>query len=599
VKSIFTSGVIGNYNPLPILTFAIEKYFFSPDPAKAPFIFHFNNLWMHLACTAMVFLLLRKMRLSLPAVFIGTLLFGIHPMRVESVAWVTERKDVLYGMFFLGALVTYTNYFQSSGGKAKWYILTLILSIFSYFAKVQAVTLPLTMIALDYYFKRNWRAPKTLILEKLPWWILSLGFGLINIYFLGQQKSFNSEMAKVSYTVLDRLAIGAYSYANYLVKWIFPFRMSPLYPYPPKLPVAAYISLAVVPIALVVFLIWAFRKKKTNLLFGWAFFTFNVMFLLQIVGAGQGFLADRFTYIAYIGLFFILAKGYDWIAENRPSYKMMAGIAAGVYLLTFAAMSYRQISIWENGQTLWEYVKVRFPNSPLAWKQAADYYRDEKHDYAKAIENFKEAIRLEPSDAYVYNSLAKCYMDQGFALDIKQPGSLAKQQQLVQLAIQAYNESITRDSINGMPNKKQSGETIVNRGVAYAVLNDMDRAIADLSRGLEINPDNTNGYLNRGLIYFNQSKWQLSLEDHDKYIALNQFNPDIYHERALCKMGLGRTADAIPDFNRAVFLKGDQPLYYIWRSKAYRELGKIQESVRDARQAQALGGQVPPELLKE
>lgn len=146
-------------------------------------------------------------------------------------------------------------------------------------------------------------SPKILIFEKLPWWIISLMFGLINIYTLKNQNSLNSDSHVVAFNFIDKLAVGAYSYAIYLIKWIYPYKLSPLYPYPPELPIQAHISLAVVPLLLAVFLFWTIRNKKHDLFFGWMFFTFNIMFLLQIVGAGQGFLADRFTYIAYIRTF--------------------------------------------------------------------------------------------------------------------------------------------------------------------------------------------------------------------------------------------------------------------------------------------------------
>lgn len=111
---------------------------------------------MHLVCTLFVFILFTKLGLSKTAAFIGALLFGIHPMRVESVAWITERKDVLYGMFFLGALLTYVNYLKAEKNKTAWYILTIVLAIISCLSKVQAVTLPLTiMVAVDFYFKRK------------------------------------------------------------------------------------------------------------------------------------------------------------------------------------------------------------------------------------------------------------------------------------------------------------------------------------------------------------------------------------------------------------------------------------------------------------
>ena len=122
------------------------------------------------------------------------------------------------------------------------------------------------MVAIDFFLKRKWKNPKNLLLEKMPWWILSLTFGCINIYFLGLNDSLNSSNAVVSHSFIDKLAIGAYSYAIYIMKWIFPYKMSPLYPYAPEVPLAAYVWLVAVPIALAGFLFWAFRKQKTTLI---------------------------------------------------------------------------------------------------------------------------------------------------------------------------------------------------------------------------------------------------------------------------------------------------------------------------------------------
>lgn len=167
VKAIFSTDVIGNYNPLPIFTFAIEKYFFAPDPVLNPFIFHFNNLWMHLICTLLVYIIFIQLEIGLIPSAIAALLFGIHPMRVESVAWITERKDVLYSMFFLGALSSYISFLKTTAGKTKWYLLTIALSILALFSKVQAVTLPLTMVAVDFYMNRRWLSIKILVMESL------------------------------------------------------------------------------------------------------------------------------------------------------------------------------------------------------------------------------------------------------------------------------------------------------------------------------------------------------------------------------------------------------------------------------------------------
>lgn len=594
VKAIFTTDVIGNYNPLPIFTFAIEKYLFAPNPLEHPFFFHVNNVWMHVVCTLFVFLIFTELGLGRIAAVIGALLFGIHPMRVESVAWITERKDVLYGMFFLASLYAYIRYTRNDAAKTKWYAFALLLSVFSYFSKVQAVTLPLSMVAVDFYLNRNWKNPKTLIAEKMPWWLLSMAFGLINIYFLKRNNSLSSSSYVVDYSFIDKLAVGAYSYAIYLLKWIYPYKMLPLYPYSPELPMMAYICLAIVPIAVLAFMIWSFRQNKKQLLFGWAFFTFNVMFLLQIVGAGQGFLADRFTYIAYIGLFFIMASFYEWMVQQKPSSKLAIQIGFGLYLALFAFLTSRQQKIWENGGTLWEKVKLFYPNSPLAWKQAANYYRDEKKDLGKAIENYKSALALQPEDAFACNDLAKAYTDSAFA-----PGTPQQtRNEMLMLALQTYNDAVKYDSIVGQPDKKTSGEIFVNRGAAYAILGNLDKALPDLNKGLQINPNNLNGYANRAILYTQINRYDLSLKDRDAYIALNPDNPDIHYERGVCKINLGRTAEALPDFDKAIALNNTKPIYYIGRAQANKLLGNMNAVSADIGMAKQLGASIPPDLLK-
>ncbi len=597
VKAIFTTGVIGNYNPLPILSFAFEKYFFAPDPVLNPFIFHFNNLAMHLICTLLVYLLFIKLNVSKTAAFLGAMLFGIHPMRVESVAWITERKDVLYGMFFLAALLCYIQYLNADKHKARWYLLTIVISVLSYFSKVQAVTLPLTMVALDFYFKRNWSSPKILILEKLPWWVLSLSFGLINIWFLKEQNSLNAEGGMVDFGIIDKLAIGAYSYSVYIIKWIYPYRMSPLYPYTTVLPKEVYIALAAVPILLAVFLVWAIRTKKNNLLFGWMFFTFNVMFLLQIVGAGQGFLADRFTYIAYIGLFFLAIKGYDWLAEQKPAYKTPLLVGAGLYLTMFAFITAKQIRIWKNSETLWSHTRALYPDNPVPWKMIADYYRDDKKEYAKAILNYQQAVKLQPKNADNYNVLAKAYFDQAFNMNTGIPGF--KQQQIngAKLAVQNYNTAIEKDLLKGQPDKKTSGELIINRGIAYALAGNIDKAFADLSEGIKLYPKSANAYMNRSLLYYNAQQFELCIKDCDEYLLLEPSNADMYNERGLCKLMLNRPAEAIPDFTKAIEIKPAVSGFYLSRAQAYKMTGNTDASLRDARQAKKMGAQVSPELL--
>lgn len=596
VWEIFTNDVIGNYNPLPIFTFAIEKYFFAPHPEENPFVFHFTNWALHLGCTAFTFVLFTQLGLSLPAVAIGALLFGIHPMRVESVAWVTERKDVLYAFFFLAALTTYIQYVKSATEKGgiKWYFIALTMSVFSYLAKIQAVTLPLTMITIDFFLKRPWHSARILIVEKLPWWLMSLAIGLINIYFLKNQQSFEIDPHLAVYTWIDRLAIGAYTYVVYLIKWLYPYVMSPVYPYPPQLPTIAYVCLAALPPLLIVFLTGTWKTRKVTLLFGWAFFTFNVMFLLQIVGAGQAFLADRFTYIGYVGLFFLFAKGYEYILAEYATFKNIATGAALLYLIGLATLTYRQIGVWQNGTTLWNHVKALFPHSPLAWKQAAFYYRDKERNYNKAIDNYKEAIRLDPKDAYVYNGLAKVYID--MALSVSTQKTPTQKNEWLQQSLHYYNMALYTDSIYKRLSKENRGEIWINRGVAHAALGFADRALADIGKGLSLDPKNANGYLNRGLIHFQAGRYKQASDDYESYLKINPYNANIYNDLGLSKAALGQWQEAIAHYSKAITLNNRQPVFYLNRARIYKYLGKKQEMQHDIERAKALGAALPDDL---
>lgn len=193
IRDIFDlekGNVIGNYNPLPILTFAIEKKLNGGE--ISPRLIHINNLLLHLGTAFFVMLLLWRMEIGNWGVWLGGLLFGIHPMRVESVAWATERKDVLFALFFFWALTLYARWLRSEDGRERrrLYIGMLALMLLSCFSKVQAVTLPLSMLALNIWYRKPFLDFRQL-LKLAPFFALSLIFGLINLYTLKVQGSTN------------------------------------------------------------------------------------------------------------------------------------------------------------------------------------------------------------------------------------------------------------------------------------------------------------------------------------------------------------------------------------------------------------------------
>ena len=537
--------VIGNYNPLTIWSFALEQRLVK-DEVKRIRLRHWTNVVLHLLCVLCVFWI--GLRLGLNVFWAGmlALLFGVHPLRVESVTWVTERKDVLFGFFYLAAFHAYLKGKQEgfSIGRHVWIGLLFLLSLFS---KVQAVLLPVSLVLLDYYLSDEGKITLKSILSKWYLFVASLVMGLINIYTLGLQGSTEEQ----AYSGISRLFIGSYSLVVYYVKALIPYQMSPLYPYPsPPLEWPFYVSILSFILTAGV-LYWAYAKKKKLIFFGVGFFLVNVFLLLQILGAGQGFLADRFTYIPYLGLFFIMTKGaQDLISSNA---KLNIPLLSLAILITgaYAGMTIRQTKIWQNSGTLWTHVLKHYKQSTLPWGNRANYYRDTGHT-TKALSDYGEVLRLDPTKPEPWNSRARLYFDLATKKGMRD--SLPN-------ALHNYNKAIEL--------KPDDAEYWTNRGATFAMLGNGPAAIENLNEAERLNPSFANIYLNRSVIHNQDGRFPEALSDIDKYLALKQNHPDMWYEKGRLHNIMNQPTQAITALNNAIAMNGRKALFYFERAKAH------------------------------
>ena len=537
IKGIFTDTVIGNYNPLSILSLAIEKAIFGLNAT----VIHVNNLILHLVCVCFVYKIGIQLKLSPIAAGIVALLFGIHPMRVESVAWVTERKDVLYGVFYFAAIYNYIQYIHFDKKKKGYLWLTLGLFILSLLSKIQAVALPLSLLAIDYFLKRELNFK--LILEKIGFFLLSLITGLMGIFFLSKEGSLDQA---TDYNFLERIMVGGYSYIVYLAKFIFPYEMSPLYPYPSVISWEFYAASALL-LPLIGGLYYAYKKEKTAILFGIAFFTFNVVFMLQVVGAGQGFIADRFTYVPYFGLFFLVGYYYQQFSLQKPTLTKGLSLGLGVYLLVFGAMTWQQNKIWKNGGTLWTHVLKHYNKIDTPYSNRAQFYRDQG-DINKALADYTKAIEVNPDKGSTYNSRGKTYFDLG---------GPQNNQDLVQQAISDYTK--------GIEFAPELGELYANRGAALGYLGKNQAALVDLNKAIELEPNKPGGYANRSLLYMQSGNYELAIQDHTAYLLMNPYDAEVWYERGLGKSRLGQHQAAIADYNKALSIDRQRGVFLMQR----------------------------------
>ena len=556
-KDIWTSTVIGNYNPLTIWTFAIEKMTYGMEDLGK---WHLTNILLHLICVLLVLRISKLLGLSWQGAVFVAFLFGIHPMRVESVAWLTERKDVLYGAFYLAALWLYVKGKVEHRRYTIWIMLLFILSLFS---KIQAVILPVAMVLVDYYLDRefSWKS----VVSKLPYFGISLLFGLLGIYFLSGEGSIDSNSN--TFEAWQRLFVGSYSYMVYLVKSVVPYQLSPLYPYPHTMPWFFYVSMVMLPIVLY-FFYWAYRNEKKVLFFGVGFFTVNIFFLLQILGAGQGFLADRFTYIAYFGLFFMAGYGFDYFVKRKSSQQSLIIGVAALVIAGYSYMTYEQVHIWKDSDTLWSHVLKYYKNSTLPYGNRANYLRDQGR-VQEALADYSKSISLNPKGHQAYNSRARLYFN------------IAKGADTLQLALQDYNRAIELS-----PN---DGEFYVNRGATYARLGQAEKAIQDITKGLELKPDHATGYLNRSVMYNALGNVDLALADITSYLKLRPYDSDLWYEKARAERQLGNVGVAIKSYDRAIELNAGKSLYWYERARTKAGSGDVNGAKVDLRRAIALG----------
>jgi protein O-mannosyl-transferase len=565
VKNIFKTPVGGSYIPLVITSFAWER----SKTGLNPWLFHFDNLLLHLVCTWLVYYLMLVLTGQFWMSAFIALLFGIHPMHVESVAWVTERKDVLYGMFYLSSLLCYVKMIRSPGQKLVFYLLSLALFILSLLSKIQAVSLPLAMFAIDYLLKRKLNFK--LIAEKLPFLLLSVAIGLVGVSFLSSEKAFD---AQTNYPLLQRIFLGSYAYCVYMVKSVVPYELSALYSYPKTaggmLPWLYYASVIPV-IAIMIFVVIRFRKSRESV-FGMVFFTVNIVFLLQILGAGKAFMADRFSYISYLGLFFIFG---DMLFRKIKSKRIQTGAIALslVVLVIYSEASYARCLVWRNSETLWTDVIKKYPEEAPAYNNRGIYYRETgRNDLAFA--DYSRVISITPGYGRAYLSRGNIYFDN------KQYG----------LALADYNEAQAKGV--------SAEQLFANRGAVWSLNGEYQKALDDFEHSLAINPYHANAYKSRAICRMYMKEYNLALDDFEKYLSITPGDDDVFNSMAVCYQYLNQIDESLVWFGKAISIKPSGGYFYN-RSISYLKKGDKANALKDALEARRRGQPVSDDYIQK
>ncbi|MEN8226178.1 MAG: hypothetical protein ABFS05_12545, partial [Bacteroidota bacterium] len=348
IAKIFSDYHLGMYQPLAVTSIALNY----ASAQESPGAYHATNLFLHIINVLLVWLLLLHLTKKRLIAGIGALLFAMHPMNVEAIAWVAARSTLLFTSFYLGGLLAYLKY---TGNKNILYLgLTVFLALAALFTKSLAISFPLVLLAIDYYKGRSWE--RKLILEKIPFFVLSVIFGFITVD--AAQTYGHITDLQYDYSLFNRFFILSHTFVFYFVKLIAPVELSSIYAFPElndgMLPPLYYLS-TLIPL-LLLFIIYRFWRKQKELIAGLLFFSFAIAPVLPLFWSRIFVAADRYAYLSFIGLFLLAATLIDRVLNKNVIRKAYMRYGLAVVLLLYVGFlmntSHRQSKYWIDSDVL-------------------------------------------------------------------------------------------------------------------------------------------------------------------------------------------------------------------------------------------------------
>jgi Flp pilus assembly protein TadD len=528
----------GAWHPITWLSLMWDGQLFGNRPAG----YHLTNLLWHVTNTVLLFGWLYQITSARWRSAIVAALFALHPLHVESVAWISERKDVVSTAFWLLTLWAYSTYAkQQAIPKSQrpstpwlWYALTLVLFTLGLMSKPMLVTLPFVLLLLDFwplgrFVPLSARTLGRLLGEKTPFFLLSVGASVVAIH---------TQRASDAVASLDWISPGArvanafVSYARYFGKTFWPDDLAVFYPHPtswPLLTVLAATGLLVIVSAIAV----RWRQRQPFLAVGWFWFVGTLVPVIGLVQVGGQSLADRYTYVPLIGLFIALVWGANPLCnsgQRSPHSSPLIAIGAGLVLLVCAGLTIRQVRHWRNSETLFRHTLAVTQNNAVAHVNLASSLLDQNR-FAEAVEHCQLALQIRPDSPEALKNLGLAFAGSGRwdeaitqyerALQINPKDDKALNGLGLALANQGKLAAAEGFFRRALENKADSVEALGNLGLALALQGRMEEAMNCYQRALTINPREVKVLNNLGLALASLQRWDEALDYYRRALVLN------------------------------------------------------------------------------
>jgi len=486
----FRESHASNWHPLTWLSHQLDCSLFGLDPGPP----HAINLALHLANIILLLGFLRALGMSLSAAGWIAALFALHPLHVESVAWVSERKDVLSTLFGLLALRAYVSYARSPG--ALGYVSVSTALVLGLLAKPMLVTLPVLFLLLDHWPLRRLQPTGRVLLEKLPWLLLAVACGAVTVLV---QDSARSDLSALGFSERSRTAV--VGLARYMVKLVWPLDTAVLYPHPYMFGATPYSQLQVIAstvlIAASTTLAVIYRRLGWPVL-GWFWFLVVLAPVCGIVQVGSQAIADRYTYVSFVGLWILMAQLGRRLSRMGPTARQTVRVLGLASVLACAGLARGAVWNWRNSESLFRHTLEVAPENPIAHYHLARAL-DLAQDFEGAEAQFRAALERFPRMPQAQLGLAmtvnrsgrpgKAIVEFEHAIELDPEGAGAYTHLGLLLTIRGQ-KARGLDLLKRAHKLKPGDATVLrNLGLGHQAVGDLDRAVEFLQRSLEVDHD--------------------------------------------------------------------------------------------------------------
>jgi tetratricopeptide (TPR) repeat protein len=538
IRGAFTSTTVGNWHPLTLLSLELDRELFGKGPAG----FHWTNLALHAAAGAILFFALQRITASLGQSFWVAALFAVHPLHVESVAWISERKDVLSSLFFMLALWSYAWYTQ----RPAWprYLAVFVSLALGLLAKPMLVTLPCVLLLLDYWplrrLARRERLPESpfpcsatrrvysfrhLLVEKLPLFLLAGLFCVITVIAQAHSHAFKSFEER---SLLLRLQIAALACVVYLGKMFWPADLAPFYPVPEHGWPAWQVVGAVLLLLLLTWLAWRQRRGRPYLAVGWLWYLGMLVPVIGLVQVGSHAWADRYTYLPLIGIFIALSWGLSDLltVQGRPS--PLVPVLGALTLAPWLVLTRIQIWYWHDTDRLWQHTLAVTSGNDFAHNAFGAYLR-QQGKLKQAREHFAEAEAINPRNDRARLNLINLLMAQGESAEAMSylMAALGRHpdDEFAHLWLGClYLREHPREALDHLDQarrlKPDNATTHFFLGQLFRSEGRLEEAVQEFSETMQREPDFAQGYFELGASLCRLGRWQEAAENLSRALEL-------------------------------------------------------------------------------